>query len=94
VFAVVVFRPRASQGLSANLLPQFTPLSEYLSRDRVEASQGYHADLPEQLKDDWPMPEPISDLAFIERRLVDFDRNRREQAVKINTRRKFKSGTR
>jgi hypothetical protein len=52
-------------------------LSERQRRKRIELNQDYHADLPEQFEGDWYMPAATSDLAFIERRLYDFDQNKR-----------------
>jgi NO-binding membrane sensor protein with MHYT domain len=81
VFAILVFRPSASHRPSAKLLPEFNTLSEHLRRDRIESRQLYHPDLPEQFENDWAMP--VSDLAFIERRLDGFDQNRRGVTVEL-----------
>ena len=84
VFAVLVFRPRASHRPNAKLLPQFSALSEHLRRDRIESRQIYHPDLPEQFENDWSIP--VSDLALIERRL-----DRREPAFELDNSRKSTS---
>jgi NO-binding membrane sensor protein with MHYT domain len=86
VFAILVFRPRRAP---AKLLPQFNALSEHLRRDRIESRQVDHPDLPEQFESDWSIP--VSDLAFIERRLDGFDQNRREPAFELDNSRKSTS---
>jgi NO-binding membrane sensor protein with MHYT domain len=93
VFAILVFRPRASHRVSAKLLPQSNLLAERQRRKRIELNQVYHADLPEQCEGDWSMPETVSDLAFIERRLDGFDQNRREPALELYNSRRSRSAS-
>lgn len=82
VFAALVFRPRARalETNSVGMLPQYRVLSEHLSRDRAKPPEAEDFTYSiEDLEDRWA-PEQVTELAFIERRLVDFDRNEQDQA--------------
>jgi hypothetical protein len=62
------------------VLPSYRALSEPLSRDRAEPREAENANPSEEGQEERSAPEPATELGFIERRLVDFDRNGRNSA--------------